>query len=106
MALGPPSDRARSTAWYLGRSRVARTLVNWLRVGARIPGASLRPVEVNASPGALLVDGEGRLIAVWTLDMAEGAVTAINSVVNPDKLGHLGPLAELSAILRPGRPSR
>ena len=30
-----------------GRSRVARTLLNWVKLGARIPGASMRPVEVN-----------------------------------------------------------
>jgi RNA polymerase sigma factor (sigma-70 family) len=88
-----------------GRNRVARTLINWLRVGARIPGASLRPVEVNAAPGALLLDGEGRLIAVWTLELAGDEIRAINSVVNPDKLGHLGPVAELNAMLRPGRPT-
>ncbi len=88
-----------------GRNRVARTLINWLRVGARIPGASLQPAQVNASPGALLLDGEGRLIAVWTLDMAGGEIRAINSVVNPDKLAHLGPLADVSALLRPERPT-
>jgi RNA polymerase sigma factor (sigma-70 family) len=27
--------------------RVARTLIDWLRVGARLPGVSLRPAEVN-----------------------------------------------------------
>jgi len=47
-----------------GRNRVARTLVNWLQVGARIPGASLRPAEVNGAPGALLLDGDGRVVAV------------------------------------------
>jgi RNA polymerase sigma-70 factor (TIGR02957 family) len=88
-----------------GRSRVARILINWLRIGARIPGASLRPTEVNASPGALLLDGAGRLIAVWTLEMAGDRVTAINSVVNPDKLAHLGPVAEVTALLRAERPT-
>ena len=36
-----------------GRNRVARTLINWMRLGARLPGVSLRPVEVNGGPGAL-----------------------------------------------------
>ena len=39
-----------------GRNRVARTLINWFRQGARVPGVSLRPVEVNGGPGALLLD--------------------------------------------------
>lgn len=88
-----------------GRNRVARTLVNWMRAGRRIPGASIRMTEVNAMPGALLLDGEGRLISVWTLEVAGGEIQAINSVVNPEKLAHLGPLADLSAALRPERPT-
>jgi hypothetical protein len=30
-----------------GRSRVARALLNWVKLGRRIPGAAMRPVEVN-----------------------------------------------------------
>ena len=83
-----------------GRSRVARALVNWIRVGARIPGASMRPVEVNGTPGALLLDGDGRLVAVWALEISGGEIVALNSVVNPDKLRHLGPVADARALLR------
>lgn len=35
-----------------GRNRVARMLTNWLRVAGRLPGVSVRPVEVNGTPGA------------------------------------------------------
>jgi RNA polymerase sigma-70 factor (ECF subfamily) len=83
-----------------GRSRVARALVNWIRVGSRIPGASIRPVEVNGTPGALFLDGDGRLAAVWALEIAGGEIVALSSVVNPDKLGHLGPVADANALLR------
>jgi RNA polymerase sigma-70 factor (ECF subfamily) len=83
-----------------GRSRVARTLLNWLKLGARIPGGSLRPVEVNGQPGALLLDGAEQLIAVWSLDIEGGHVRGVNSVVNPEKLGHLGPVADLGTLLR------
>ena len=83
-----------------GRSRVARALKGWLRLAARIPGASLRPVEVNGTPGALLLDGEARLVGVWALEIAGGEIVALNSVVNPDKLSHLGPLADTRALLR------
>jgi RNA polymerase sigma-70 factor (TIGR02957 family) len=89
-----------------GRSRVAGALKNWIRVGARIPGASIRPVEVNGSPGALLLDGEGRLGAVWVLEISGGEITALNSIVNPDKLGHLGPVADTRALLREATRSR
>jgi RNA polymerase sigma-70 factor (TIGR02957 family) len=84
-----------------GRNRVARTLFNWLKVGARIPGATLQPVEVNGGPGGLLLDGEGRLIGVWSLEIEDGYVQSISSVVNPEKLSHLGPVADMRTLLRP-----
>jgi RNA polymerase sigma-70 factor (ECF subfamily) len=83
-----------------GRSRVARALQNWIRMGARIPGASIQPVEINGTPGALLLDGEARLVGVWALEIAGGEIVALNSIVNPDKLGHLGPVADTRALLR------
>src|SRR5918996_3733988 len=39
-----------------GRSRVAHTLTNWVRLAGRVPGVSMRPVEVNGGPGALFLD--------------------------------------------------
>jgi RNA polymerase sigma-70 factor (TIGR02957 family) len=88
-----------------GRSRVARTLINWLRRVARVPGTSLRPVEVNGGPGALVLDPQQRLISVWSLDIADGQITGVSSIVNPDKLAHLGPVADFRSILRSaGRP--
>jgi len=35
------------------------------------------------------------VVSVFTLDIADGAVQAIRSVVNPDKLVHLGPVSDL-----------
>ena len=83
-----------------GRARVARALMKWTKLGARIPGASLRPVEVNGMPGGLLLDGDGRLVGVWELEISGGEIQAVNSVVNPEKLAHLGPLADMRALLR------
>ncbi|HEX2411804.1 MAG TPA: RNA polymerase sigma-70 factor [Solirubrobacteraceae bacterium] len=82
-----------------GRSRVARTLLAWMRQGSRIAGASLRQVEINGEPGALLLDREGNLIGVWSLEIAGGEIRSLRSVVNPDKLGHLGPVADVQALL-------
>ena len=82
-----------------GRNRVARTILNWLRQGARIPGASMRPVHVNGQPGALLLDPDERVISVWALDIAEGKIQGLSSIVNPDKLGHIGPVADVRALL-------
>jgi RNA polymerase sigma-70 factor (ECF subfamily) len=34
------------------------------------------------------------------LDVADGQIQAVSSIVNPDKLRHLGPVADLRALLR------
>jgi RNA polymerase sigma-70 factor (ECF subfamily) len=39
------------------------------------------------------LDPRGRLINVIGLDTADGAVRAVRSVINPDKLAHVGPLS-------------
>ena len=82
-----------------GRARVARTLIAWLRTATRF-GVTLRREEVNGQPGALFFDREGRLVSVMSLDVAEGQIQGVSGIVNPDKLGHLGPLADLDALLR------
>jgi RNA polymerase sigma-70 factor (TIGR02957 family) len=86
-----------------GRSRVARTLVNYWGRLARVPGAWLRLVEVNGGPGALLLDPQQRLIGVVALDLAGGQITSISAIVNPDKLTHLGPLVDYRSLLRSTR---
>ena len=84
-----------------GRARVARTLVKgWRHAGTRVSGLTWRRQEVNGQPGALLLDREDRLIGVVILDVADGQIQGVSSIVNPDKLRHLGPLADLRALLR------
>lgn len=77
-----------------GREKVARTLVAWVHKTVRAAGGfTLREVDVNGQPGAMVINPEGRLIGVLALDLVDGQVQAVNSIVNPDKLRHLGPLA-------------
>jgi RNA polymerase sigma factor (sigma-70 family) len=83
---------------------LARTLIDYsVRRAALVPGWSLRPVEINGGPGALYLDPQQRLIAVVALDIAGGQITSINSIVNPDKLTHLGPVADYKSLLRSAR---
>jgi len=82
-----------------GRSRVARTLINWVRLGARAPGVSSRSVEVNGGPGALYVDDRQRLVAVVALEIAGGQIASIGAIVNPDKLAHPGPVGDFRSLL-------
>jgi Sigma-70, region 4 len=86
-----------------GRNPVARTLANWGRRTSRLPGMSLRPVEVNGGPGALYLDAQQRLIAVVALEIAGGQITNISAIANPDKLTHLGPVGDLTSLLRSAR---
>jgi RNA polymerase sigma-70 factor (TIGR02957 family) len=80
-----------------GRAKVARTLIMaWRRVGR----LTTRREEINGQPGALLFDHDGRLISVMILDVADGQIQGVSSIVNPDKLRHLGPVADLGALLR------
>jgi RNA polymerase sigma-70 factor (TIGR02957 family) len=82
----------------VGRSRVARTMVAWVRQRLKVPGTEVRPVEVNGQPGAFLLDGSGKLVGVVALDIAGQEVRSVVGIVNPDKLQHLGPVGEPGAI--------
>jgi RNA polymerase sigma-70 factor (TIGR02957 family) len=82
-----------------GRARAARTLTAGLRTLGRLD-LILRRERVNGQPGALVVDREGRLIAVISLDVADGQIQGVSAINNPDKLRHLGPLADLEALRR------
>jgi RNA polymerase sigma-70 factor (ECF subfamily) len=82
-----------------GRSRVANMLITFTRNRARIPGVSMRRVDVNGGPGALILDAQQRLIGVWALDIAEGQIRGVNSIVNPEKLEHLGPVGDFASLM-------
>jgi RNA polymerase sigma-70 factor (TIGR02957 family) len=82
-----------------GRTRVARQLAAGMRALTRFR-ITWRREDVNGQPGALFLDREGRLIGVMSLDIAEGQIQGVSSIVNPDKLQHLGPLADVNALLR------
>jgi RNA polymerase sigma-70 factor (TIGR02957 family) len=86
-----------------GRSRVARTLRNWSTARARIEGGvTFRVVEVNGGPGALALDSRSRVMAALALEITDGQITRVMSVVNPDKLAHIGEVVNLGDVLRRG----
>jgi RNA polymerase sigma-70 factor, ECF subfamily len=82
-----------------GTDRVARALVNWSRLGQRA-GVEPRPTEINGNPGVLFVAPDGGIVSAMSLELAGGAVIAVNSVVNPAKLRHLGTVADMRALIR------
>jgi RNA polymerase sigma-70 factor (TIGR02957 family) len=86
-----------------GAQRVARFMLGLARRGPKL-GARLELASVNGQPGAVTYDPEGRVINVFALDIADGLVQAIRSVINPDKLHHLGPVSDVALRGTPPPP--
>jgi RNA polymerase sigma-70 factor, ECF subfamily len=82
-----------------GRERVARFMAGFARSAQKL-GVRVRRTEINGQPGALFLDRSGRLISVMTVDVADGVIQSVRSMPNPDKLRHLGPLADVQAIVQ------
>jgi RNA polymerase sigma-70 factor (ECF subfamily) len=83
----------------VGAVRIAHAVRALFRQAAR-GDVTVTPTAVNGQPGWIAHDGDGAVIVVMALDIAGGRVTAIRSIVNPDKLRHLGPLADYEAFVR------
>jgi RNA polymerase sigma-70 factor, ECF subfamily len=83
----------------VGVDRVARLFAGLGRQ-MRDFGISMELRQINGQPGAVVLDPDGRLTNVFSLDIVDGAVQTIRSVINPDKLRHLGPVADVRALLR------
>jgi RNA polymerase sigma-70 factor (ECF subfamily) len=83
-----------------GAQRVARFVLGLFRRGEKM-GAYAVPAWVNGQPGAVTYDTQGRVINVFALDIADGVVQALRSVVNPDKLHHLGLVSDEALKVRP-----
>jgi RNA polymerase sigma-70 factor (TIGR02957 family) len=76
-----------------GRAKFARVLLSGMRAAEPFGGLFTRQVQVNGQPGAVVSDAAGKLIAVVVLDIADGHISAVRSIANPDKLRHLDPEA-------------
>jgi len=89
----------------IGADNVARLLASIFPLLARID-ASVEPREVNGQPGAILRDRDGKVAGTLTLDVLGGRIQTIRAVVNPDKLGHMGPVADAWAFAREVKQAR
>jgi len=86
-----------------GRDHVGRLMLSLSRQIRQL-GVTIRQTEFNGQPGAMFLDTGGRLINVFVLDIADGEVQAVRSIINPEKLRHLGPLADVQGLRRQLRP--
>jgi hypothetical protein len=89
----------------IGAEKVARVLGTSLPPLARI-GVIVEPRSVNGQQGAIFRDRDGRLITTWTLDILGGQIQMIRAALNPDKLRHLGPVADPWAVAREANHAR
>ena len=57
-------------------------------------------VFVAGGTGRDLPRSGRHVVNTWTLDILDGQIQAIRTVLNPDKLRHLGPVANAWVVLR------
>ncbi len=89
----------------VGVDKVARTLGSFFPLIATLD-VRVEPHEVNGQPGAILRDRDDKVINTLTLDVLDGRIQMIRAVTNPDKLGHVGPVADARALAREARQAR
>jgi RNA polymerase sigma-70 factor, ECF subfamily len=83
----------------IGADNVARLLIAIIPSFVRLDGV-VEPHEVNGQPGAVFRDRDGKVVNTWTLDISDRRIQTIRSVQNPDKLRHLGPVADARTVIR------
>ena len=83
----------------IGAENVARVIAAMISPFSQI-GVVAEPHEVNGQPGAIFRDRNSRVLNTWTLEVLDGRIQTIRTVLNPDKLGHVGPVADAWAVLR------
>jgi RNA polymerase sigma-70 factor, ECF subfamily len=89
----------------IGTDKVARLLASIFPRLVRIE-VTVEPREVNGQPGAIFRDRDGKVLLTLALDVLDGQIQAIRSVSNPDKLRHVGPVADARAIAREANQAR
>jgi RNA polymerase sigma-70 factor (ECF subfamily) len=88
-----------------GVENVARVLDTLISPFFRIGGA-VEPHQVNGQPGAIFRDRDGKVVNILMLDILDGQIQTIRAVLNPDKLRHLGPVADSWAVVREANQAR
>jgi len=84
-----------------GAVSVARFLLGLMRQGDRF-GVLLDLVQANGQPALRTRAADGALLGVMTIDVETDRIVGLHNVLNPDKLGHLGPVGDLNALLGRG----
>jgi RNA polymerase sigma-70 factor, ECF subfamily len=83
----------------IGADKVARVLASVFPWLVQIE-VTFEPRELNGQPGAIFRDRDRNVLFTLTLDVMGGQIQTIRSVSNPDKLRHVGPVADAWAVTR------
>lgn len=89
----------------IGAGKAARVLASFFPVLARIDVA-MELHDVNGQPGAIFRDRDGKVLFTLAVDVLGGQIQAVRSVSNPDKLAHVGPVADAWALAREANQGR
>jgi RNA polymerase sigma-70 factor (ECF subfamily) len=93
---GKAPQLARSIIGADNAARVLASIFPWL---VRID-VTVEPHEINGQPGAIFRDRDNKVLFTLALDVLDGRIQTIRSVINPDKLRHVGPVADAWAAAR------
>ncbi len=88
VAIGDGGGKAGARATPLrGGAKVARFMLGLARLGQR-RAYTTELIELNGEPGAIFRE-DGEVVGTMVVEVRGEEVTAVRSVVNPDKLRHL-----------------
>jgi RNA polymerase sigma-70 factor (ECF subfamily) len=86
-----------------GADRVARLFAGGTDQ-MRAVGVRFELARVNGQQGAILRGPENAVVGVMSVEVADGRILTIRSIVNPDKIGHVGRVRDLGTVLRRRTP--
>ncbi len=89
----------------VGAEKLARLLTSAMPWFFQI-GGTMELHDVNGQPGAIFRDRDDKVLNIWSVDVLDGRIQTVRTVLNPDKLGHLGPVADAWAVTREANQAR
>ncbi|MEW2581973.1 RNA polymerase sigma-70 factor [Streptomyces virginiae] len=101
-AGGNAPQLAKAVAGAANVARLLTAVYPWLM---RI-GVTCEPHEVNGEPGAIFRDRDGKVLQLMVLDVLDGRIRTVRGLNNPEKLTHVGPVADAWAVARELKEAR
>ena len=83
----------------VGVDRVSKLLIGLARQMAQY-GLTTEACSINGQPGLVVRTADGEVTNVFELEIVDGKLQTLRGVINPDKLRHLGPVADVRALER------